>query len=123
MASSAAVQLNIQAESETGVAEDAAEPALPESSDQLLVAALKAVGRLRDTVDRIVVFSQLRQMLEHEAHVLDQTVANDQVALKKLIIERQAGLNELRSRRECLLRTLHLAEGDFSPKRPSASSS
>ena len=43
---------------------------LPES-DALLVGALNAVARLRDTVDRLCIFEQARQMLENESALLD----------------------------------------------------
>lgn len=105
-AATAAVQLNIHAESDrAGIAEGSAEPVLLES-DQVLVAALNAVARLRDTVDRIVVFSQLRQMLEHEQRALEQTVANEQGALDKVVREGQARINELRGRLQYLRQVL-----------------
>jgi hypothetical protein len=111
-AATAAIQLNIHADSErAGVAEELAEPAQLES-DQLLVAALNAVARLRDTVDRIVVFSQLRDMLEHERRALEQNVANEQSELEQVIRERQALVTEMRGRVKHLV---HVLEIDIRP--------
>lgn len=115
-----AVQLNIHNEFDRAdVAEEPAEPAQRES-DQLLVAALNAVARLRDTVDRIVVFDQLREMLEHERRALEQTVANEQRELAEVIRERQARIDELRGRMKYVVHILEPTSGSTSNIPPSA---
>jgi hypothetical protein len=105
IAAAVAVQLENHEPDAAAVAASPADSALVES-DQLLVAALHAVASLRDTVDRVVVFTHLRQLLEHELCVLGQTVANEQTALDEVVWAGRARVNELRAREKYVAQTL-----------------
>lgn len=80
-------------------------PELPES-DALLVGALSAVARLRDTVDRLCVFEQARQMLENESALLDQQIAREQRLVNAIIANGRARMQELHARRQTIRRAL-----------------
>lgn len=100
--------LDIELESEVSVTRvKRGSPENPDS-DKLLVDAINAVARLRDTVDRVTIFCELKRLLVNECGLLDQQIDTEQRDLAAIVQQGQARLSELQERKQSVVRALQI---------------